>query len=495
MSMFNDISWGSKDNEKECESSVKLVSLYAKRFFTRTMVILRTWIRKENVFYSRIQSTRRMWQSCRANDVNICRKQTPNLPIHESIIQRSAQESIHFCADGEAVETVFRTIISVNQLSIEGAVSDLCKECNTCHDRTGRHFVAGQSDLFFVPTSVMKTSAPSTDDLAQEDLLQKYEERVERLSQQNRVIKTCTDAGFLTTVGARQYFMTKDTEEFSQFTDSVACREYTLQSDENLSEPKGWIRGNTMIGPVLEVTTCCLLGKYGVEFRILNKLVTDSSNNKDNDNEQETSEMQFEEYALKLNARAFAKRSKAKTKPRRRTSASSSTKTIPIEERTWTNIEPQDYSPIGYPVSKKLTNLLRHGHLPREDDGARDERIIFGTILCILNIGLMKGGKVQWQKEEETRKDFSIALILQEKFFTSELFKIVQDAIPLILHYRTTYQIRTISSSTFFASEVQSIYTPPWIQDWYKEDKIWAKDRRYSSRLWILWTKNTEIWR
>ena len=32
MSMFNDISWGSKDNEQECEVSAKLVSLYAKRW-------------------------------------------------------------------------------------------------------------------------------------------------------------------------------------------------------------------------------------------------------------------------------------------------------------------------------------------------------------------------------------------------------------------------------------------------------------------------------
>ena len=32
MSMFNDISWGSKDNEKDCESNANLVSLYAKRF-------------------------------------------------------------------------------------------------------------------------------------------------------------------------------------------------------------------------------------------------------------------------------------------------------------------------------------------------------------------------------------------------------------------------------------------------------------------------------
>ena len=61
--------------------------------------------------------------------------------------------------------------------------------------------------------------------------------------------------------------MTKDTEEFSQFTDSVACCECTLPRDEDAPEPKGWIRGNTQIGPVLEVTTCCLQGKYGVEIR------------------------------------------------------------------------------------------------------------------------------------------------------------------------------------------------------------------------------------
>ena len=76
------------------------------------------------------------------------------------------------------------------------------------------------------------------------------------------------DEGFLTTVEVGQYFVTNDTEEFSLFTGSVACREYILPRDESLSEPKSWIRGNTKIGPVLEVTTCCLQGKYGVEIWI-----------------------------------------------------------------------------------------------------------------------------------------------------------------------------------------------------------------------------------
>ena len=158
--------------------------------------------------------------------------------------------SIHFCADGETIFIVLRTIISVNQLSIYGAVSNLCDEYSACHVRTGRPVVAGQSDPLFEPASLlMTTPTPSTEVPAQEDLLQKYRERVERLSQQNRVIKICTDAGFLTTVGVGQYFMTKDTEEFSQFTDSVACREYILPRDENSSDPKVGFEGTQRLDP------------------------------------------------------------------------------------------------------------------------------------------------------------------------------------------------------------------------------------------------------
>ena len=105
----------------------------------------------------------------------------------------------------------------------------------------------------------------------------------------------------------------------------MTCREYTLPRDEKSSDPKGWIRVNTKIGPVLEVTTSYRQGKYGVEIRIesvnkdsshswfrishgLNKLVTDlsKSNKEDDDNEQETSEMKSEEFALKTNVLASA---------------------------------------------------------------------------------------------------------------------------------------------------------------------------------------------
>ena len=184
--------------------------------------------------------------------------------------------------------------------------------------------MGGQSSSSFVPSVIKTDVLLDSDDHAHKDLLlQKYGERIEKISQQDKLSKFCMDAGFLNVVEIGQYFMTHDTAEFSQFTDAVACREYTLPRDKETSEPKGWIRENTKTGPVLEVTTCCLQGKYGVEFRImsiskdhshswvrishgLNKLVTNKNNN-----EQETSEVQFEEYALRLNAGDFASRSKA----------------------------------------------------------------------------------------------------------------------------------------------------------------------------------------
>ena len=51
--------------------------------------------------------------------------------------------SFHFCADGDTIETVFRTIISVNQLNIYGAVADMCEEykslpCKNGETCTGR---------------------------------------------------------------------------------------------------------------------------------------------------------------------------------------------------------------------------------------------------------------------------------------------------------------------------------------------------------------------
>ena len=100
--------------------------------------------------------------------------------------------------------------------------------------------------------------------------------------------------------------MAKHTDEFLQFAEPVKSRECTLPRDDKSTDPKGWIQGNTKIGPVMEVTTSYQQGKHGVGIRIesvnkdnshlwvrishdLNKLVTDLIDREYDDDEQETS--------------------------------------------------------------------------------------------------------------------------------------------------------------------------------------------------------------
>ena len=122
----------------------------------------------------------------------------------------------------------------------------MCEEYSTCQTSAVRPVLAEQSDPLFAPANLLiMTPRPSIEIPAQENLLPMYKERVERLPQQDRLIKICTDAGFLKTVEVGQYFMTKHTDEFLQFAEPVTCREYTLPRDEKSTDPKGWIRVNT----------------------------------------------------------------------------------------------------------------------------------------------------------------------------------------------------------------------------------------------------------
>ena len=81
----------------------------------------------------------------------------------------------------------------------------MCEEYEALHDRSGRPDVLmGQS----IVLSAIKTEVPleSDDTTYQNFLLQQYEERIEKLSQQDRLIKFCMDAGFLGGVENEQYF-------------------------------------------------------------------------------------------------------------------------------------------------------------------------------------------------------------------------------------------------------------------------------------------------
>ena len=160
MSMFNDIIRGSEDNERECSADATLVSIFAKRFPAGRWSFLGPGSEKK--WYSTYID--KPQEECdRVAELMLINFRESGHPLFRAT---------HFCADGDTIEIVFRAIISVNQFSIYGAVSDMCEECDTCHDRTRRPVVAGQYDPLFVP-SVMTTPTPSAEVPAQENLLQK----------------------------------------------------------------------------------------------------------------------------------------------------------------------------------------------------------------------------------------------------------------------------------------------------------------------------------
>ena len=251
--------------------------------------------------------------------------------------------SIHFTADQDTVDTIYRIVLSVNQLSVYGAVAAVCEEFESHQDRTGQHvMLMGQS----IVLGEVKAETPVHDEDPRNDQImwQQYIQQIESLSPENRVSKICKEAGFMRVVEVGQYFVTKDTGDFRQF-QSVACREYTLPRDDRASQPKGWIQGNMRIGPVLEVTTSFQHFKYGIEIRIESvnhddshsrvrisygtvKYVTDYIE----DNTENPADPQ-EEQIPQASTSVVAARSKAKAKPQPRELAGITT--IPLRERRW----------------------------------------------------------------------------------------------------------------------------------------------------------------
>ena len=284
--------------------------------------------------------------------------------------------SIHFSADQDTVDTIYRIILSVNQLSIHRTAAAICEEFVGQPDNTGEPVILeGQS----IVLGKIKVEAPAREELEDAKIiLQKYFQQVKSLSPENRLSKICEEAGFMRVVEVGHFFVTRDAGEFRQ---TVVCFEYTLPQDDNASHPKGWIRGSMRNGPVLEVTTSFQDFKCGIEVRI-------ESVNEDNSHSwvrisygtvrdvndyikydtQSLADPQEEEN-VPTSSGVVVARSKAKAKPQPRESIG--TTTIPLSERVWIDIEPSLQDLESHNLSKKVINFLRHNQkLHREEDGA-----------------------------------------------------------------------------------------------------------------------------
>ena len=268
MSMFNDISCDRNDNIDECLRNAESVKSLARRFGIGQWSFIGPGSEKK--WYPSENSPQGAWDYVAeemllefAESAHPIFRATTPLSRGQLKSKGRGKLSIHFTADQDTVDTIYRIVLSVNQLSIYGAVAAICDEYEGHQDSTGQPVIlVGQS----IVLGEIKAEVPAHDEEPRDAqiVLQQYFQQVESLSPENRLSKFCKEAGFMRVVEAGQYFVTKDTSQFN----SVACREYTLPRDDQASQPKGWIQGNMRIGPALEVTTSFQHFKYGIEIRI-----------------------------------------------------------------------------------------------------------------------------------------------------------------------------------------------------------------------------------
>ena len=186
-SMLNDISCGSKDNVKK---NAKLVSLCARRFGKGKWSFIGPGSEKKWYCISE-DSPQGVWDNIAERMlVEFAESGCPifraTSPLSRGQLKSKGHGnlSIHDAANLETVDTIFRIIVSANQLSLYGAVAEICEEYESLHERTGRPIVMGQSSSSLV-LSVIKTEVllDCDDPVNQDLLLQQHGERIGKLSQ------------------------------------------------------------------------------------------------------------------------------------------------------------------------------------------------------------------------------------------------------------------------------------------------------------------------
>ena len=126
--------------------------------------------------------------------------------------------SFHFCGDDKTVEVVLRTITSVNQLSIYGAVADMCDELacriSDCSESREKFVAQRQSRNYSYSSRIDDhEQITRTDENVQGNLLQDYEQKFASRPYRLQLTKLCSNVGITKTVARGQYFTTLDDAE------------------------------------------------------------------------------------------------------------------------------------------------------------------------------------------------------------------------------------------------------------------------------------------
>ena len=104
-----------------------------------------------------------------------------------------------------------------------------------------------------------------TNEERQGNLLQNYERRFEKLPEDQKLSKLCSEAS-LNLVEVGQFFCALPSPNGAK--NQLLCREYTLPRDEKENCAKGWIESDARFGPVSDIKVCETHGRYSVEVKV-----------------------------------------------------------------------------------------------------------------------------------------------------------------------------------------------------------------------------------
>ena len=204
-----------KDNEEECLGNARLVPLHARRFGKGQRSFIGRGSGEE--WYSISEdSPQGIWDKIAQRMLlEFAESGCPIFPATTPLSRGQLRSkghgklSIHIAATQETIETIFRTIVSANQLSLYGAVAEMCDEYEAFHERTGRPVVMGQWSSSLV-VSVIKTEVPvDSDDPAFKFFYCNNMETIwEAVKTRRKWVNSWLMQDF---VENGQYFMTKDT--------------------------------------------------------------------------------------------------------------------------------------------------------------------------------------------------------------------------------------------------------------------------------------------
>ena len=156
MSMFNDISCDGKGNKEECSANARVVKVLARKFGVGQWSFIGPGSEKK--WYSAENRPQGAWDNIAEETLlEFAESGHPTFrattPLSRGHLESKGRGklSIHFTADQDTVDTIYRIILSVNQLSVYGAVVVICEEFEAHQDGsvepevlTGQSVVLGE---------------------------------------------------------------------------------------------------------------------------------------------------------------------------------------------------------------------------------------------------------------------------------------------------------------------------------------------------------------